>query len=397
MPWVLAVLSLAFFGLAGSMLHNFRTMKRLAKLPLSARERWPAVSVVVPARNEGKNLEAAMTTRMRSDYPGLEVILIDDRSEDDTGAIADRLAAEDPRVTVVHNTELPDGWLGKVHALDLGAARAKGEWILFSDGDVEVAPGTLRRAVAHAETGGFDLVAAIPPATPAGPWVGALHSIFARLLFAAGRVAWIEDPGRRWALGVGAFTLVRRRALEASAGFAALRLDVADDLRLASVVKQAGARCTLLNGTGAISVDLYPTLRDFFGGVEKSAWSVMARFRLLQGILGSVAFLAVELSPLLFPLLAPTPALRLVGLGLACAAFGISAYTLVACGRRPWVGLLYPLGSVLFAFGVVRGTVLGWWRGGLTWRGTFYPTEVLRAAGRERPMSRPVADAPGSP
>ena len=384
MIWVLAALELGFFATCVAMVVNLHRVRRLADLPIPDRDAWPTVSVVIPARNEGTHLGPAMAERLATDYPGLEVVLVDDRSEDDTGAIADRLAAADPRVTVIHNTELPDGWLGKVHALALGAARAKGEWILFSDGDVEVAPGTLRRSVGLCEGEGFDLLAAVPMAPPAGPWVGALHALFARLLFASAFVGAIEDPKRNWIIGVGAYTLVRRTALARSAGFEAFRLDVADDLRLAQVVKRAGGRCTLVNGVGAVSVDFYPTVRDFLGGIEKSSWSVLAGFRLAQGLCLSALFLAMELSPLAFPLVAPTVALRALGAALLALALGVSAWALVQGGRRPWVGLLYPVGSVLFAFGAARGTVLGWWRGGLRWRGTFYDTGTLKAAARGR-------------
>ena len=240
MIWIVAAFELAFLVTVVAMLVNLGRMRRLADLPLPDRAEWPTVSVVIPARNEGTHLGPAMQRRMATDYPGLEAILVDDRSEDDTGAIADRLAAADPRIRVIDNTGLPDGWLGKVHALDLGARGATGEWILFSDGDVEVAPGTLRRSVAFCEAQGFDLLVAIPMPDPAGPWVGGLHAIMARLLFGAAFVGAIEGPRRDWIVGVGAYTLVRREALERSAGFAAFRLDVADDLRLAQVVKRAG-------------------------------------------------------------------------------------------------------------------------------------------------------------
>ncbi|MEK7768052.1 MAG: glycosyltransferase family A protein, partial [bacterium] len=109
---------------------------------------WPRLSVLVPACNEADTLEPALETLLRSDYPDLEVILVDDRSTDGTGAVVDRLAARDARIVPVHVAALPPGWLGKVHAMHVALPHATGEWLLFSDADVHAAPDTIRRAVA---------------------------------------------------------------------------------------------------------------------------------------------------------------------------------------------------------------------------------------------------------
>ena len=133
---------------AASLYATLRTIRAVPLLRDDASPepaRWPRVSLIVPARDEARDLERAVRTRLTDDYPNLQVILVDDRSTDGTGAIADRLAADDPRVKVVHVTELPAGWLGKLNALHRGVAEADGEWLLFSDADIEFAPGTLRR------------------------------------------------------------------------------------------------------------------------------------------------------------------------------------------------------------------------------------------------------------
>src|SRR6185295_13223770 len=111
--------------------------------------RWPKLTLVIPARSEAAELEGALETRLREDYPDLQLVVVDDRSTDETGAILDRIAARDGRVVPVHVTELPRGWLGKLHAMHQGVQRASGEWILFTDADVHFQPGTLRRAVAY--------------------------------------------------------------------------------------------------------------------------------------------------------------------------------------------------------------------------------------------------------
>lgn len=135
--WVLAAVG-AFLWASLSVLVVRAVFKlpRLEQVKAPAPESWPRVSFIVPACNEGAEIEAALRSKLRLDYPSLQVVLVDDRSTDDTGTIADRLAAEDSRLTVLHLRELPAGWLGKVHALRRGLDQATGEWLLFSDADI---------------------------------------------------------------------------------------------------------------------------------------------------------------------------------------------------------------------------------------------------------------------
>src|SRR5215469_13916359 len=128
-------------------------------LPLGSNGAVPRVSIVVPARNEAEHIEAALLSLLQLDYPDYEVIAVDDRSEDATGTIIDRLAEEwRPRgeashhlLKVLHVTELPPGWLGKTHAMWLAGKQATGDWILFTDADVVFRNDALRRAVSYAE------------------------------------------------------------------------------------------------------------------------------------------------------------------------------------------------------------------------------------------------------
>src|SRR6185369_5444580 len=101
----------------------------------------------VPACNEAGTIETALASLLAQDYPGLEIVLVDDRSSDGTGVIIDRLAASDPRISAIHVRDLPIGWLGKVHALQRGLERVRGALVLFTDADIYFAPGSLRRAV----------------------------------------------------------------------------------------------------------------------------------------------------------------------------------------------------------------------------------------------------------
>src|SRR6185295_7139495 len=162
MPWLagfslfLTLLVFALWVYAG--LH----IKKLCDLPLSEPgSRLPSVSLIAPARNEERNIEQAVRSLLKLDYPDLQITLVNDRSTDSTGQILDRLAKEFPQLHVVHLTDLPAGWLGKNHAMQLGAERSTGEWILFSDADVIFEPTTLKRAIRYATETQVDHLAAL--------------------------------------------------------------------------------------------------------------------------------------------------------------------------------------------------------------------------------------------
>jgi cellulose synthase/poly-beta-1,6-N-acetylglucosamine synthase-like glycosyltransferase len=343
--------------------------------------RWPRVSLVVPARDEARDLERAVKTRLADDYPDLQVILVDDRSTDGTGAIADRLAAGDPRVRVVHVTELPAGWLGKLHALDRGVAVADGEWILFSDADIEFAPGTLRRTVSYCERHGRDHLTVLPYFRENGLLVDAAIHAFARALVVLGRLWAVPDMGSRAAVGGGIFNLVRRSALERTAGFEYLRLEIADDVALAQMLKRAGARPAVVNAVGFVTLDFYKSLPEMAWGLEKNSFAVIARFRVW--VLTLVTLVSVVLT---FGFAAgfahPSPWAR--ALAAATLAASLAEQHLLSrwAGRPSLPGFLYPFGLLAVLAITWRSAWRCLRRGGVAWRETVYPIRALREGSR---------------
>lgn len=345
---------------------------------------WPRLSLVVAACNEAEHLEAAVTSLLREDYPDLEVVLVDDRSTDGTGAIADRLATADARLRVLHVTDLPAGWLGKVHALARGTEAARGEWILFTDADVHFAPGTLRRAVAFALERGVDHVAAIPDIWPSAPLVDAVTAMFLRTFPVVTRSWAIEDPASPAFIGIGAFNLVRREALERTAGFEWLRLEVGDDMGLGLLLKRSGAGSCLVSGAGLVGLYWYRNLGELARGLEK-AYASVGCCSLGRMVAAGLAIAALEWAP--FVMLAP---LGVPGLPLAGGAM-LVAIVIVAVVQRRAPGqprilplLLSPVAAVVSLVLTVRSGWLGWRRGGVLWRGTLYESRGLRAGRRIR-------------
>ncbi|OJH33430.1 glycosyltransferase [Cystobacter ferrugineus] len=152
------VSALYLMNLAVLLRRVMRALPRIKRLEAPAPARWPRVSMIMPARDEARTLEPAMRSKLGNSYPELELVLVNDRSTDATGSLADRFAQEEPRLQVVHIEQLPADWLGKVHAMQRGLERASGEWILFSDADVHLAPKALERIVAYAEHEGLERI-----------------------------------------------------------------------------------------------------------------------------------------------------------------------------------------------------------------------------------------------
>lgn len=385
---LLAALVFAALGLCAwgaqlvTLIRVVRSVPLLHELPEGQLEPWPRVSAILTARNEEAALEEAVRARLTEDYPELELILVDDRSTDRTGELADRLAAADPRVKVVHVRELPAGWLGKVNALQQGLAVASGEWLLFSDADVSVHRGVLRRLISHCESRGLDHCALVPRLRPVSPLLDCLTSLFLRVVALNLRRWAIEDPGSRASVGVGAFNLVRRSALERTPGLQWLRMEVADDISLGQMLKACGARQSVVNGRAAADLVFHRSLTDSLTSAERATYTAVGNFSLPRLALLSIAGLALELSPLAALALARDP----VALGAGGVAAAVLGATMVLSNRwqarSSWNLVLLPVAELIACYSQLRSGVLGAWRGGIIWRGTFHPNAELKAGRR---------------
>jgi glycosyltransferase involved in cell wall biosynthesis len=362
-----------------------RSVPNLRELERAPPVRWPRVSLIVPARDELAELEPAITSRLGDGYPELEVIIVDDRSSDGTGALADAIAARDARVVVEHVSALPDGWLGKVHALARGVARARGEWLLFSDADVHYSPGTLRRAIAYLESEQADHLSVVPEMRARTFLVGVVQAVFLRLVVAGSRLHSVADPHSSAAFGGGLFSLVRRSALERTPGFEWLRLEVIDDVALGQMLKAHGARARVVNAVGSIWLDFYPSVSALVRGGEKNSFALLGAFSYLRLAIAVGVLLSVEVGACL-PLACsgtPWPARAASVLALALITLnGLLVNRWLARSAREVP--LWPAAIVVLALGGVRSAWLALRRGGIVWRGTRYSLASLRTGRRLR-------------
>ena len=192
-PRTVAILAglVSAFGMIGSVVwvgflvhlaRHRRAMVHLVDVPdREPAGGWPSLAVIIAARDEAASIGVAARSILAQDYPNLGVVAVDDRSTDGTGAILDAIAVESDRLRVVHVTGLPDGWLGKTHALQVGAEASRARWLLFTDADVVFEPGSLRRAIAFAEAEAADHVTALPEVTSESMFERAFLAFFGLL------------------------------------------------------------------------------------------------------------------------------------------------------------------------------------------------------------------------
>ncbi|HEU4384083.1 MAG TPA: glycosyltransferase family 2 protein [Anaeromyxobacteraceae bacterium] len=379
----LAAAAAAAMGWCWFAWQGLRTRRQLARLPEEDADPpaggWPRLSVVVPCRDEARHVEAAVRSLLAQDYPELEVVAVDDRSGDGTGEILDRLAREAQGLAVLHLSALPEGWLGKNHACQAGAARSGGRWLLFTDGDVVYAQGALRRAVAYAERHRLGHLVALPRLLARGMWERGFVAAFATMALAAFRPWELRRPGSGAFIGVGAFNLVRRDAWLGAGGHERLRLEVVDDVKLGALLRRSGVPQGAVDSGGLVAVRWQVGFFPSVLGLVKNAFAAMEyRWGLALRLSAAVAFLSAV--PLVTALLAPAPAARALGLLALAVSAGVHGTVARRLGGGTGLeGLLLPVCGLALAAVFPLSAVATTARGGVRWRGTFYPLATLRA------------------
>jgi hypothetical protein len=348
-----------------------------AESPAIGDDAWPRVSIVVAARNEERDMAEALTSLLAQDYPDYEVNLVDDRSTDATGEIADRIASGNSRLRVVHVTELPPGWLGKNHALQRGADAATGEIILFTDADVVMHPTMLRRSVAYMVEHGIDHLAIAPRVVMPNLLLESFVITFTFVFLAYFRPWKASDPKSRSFIGIGAFNMVRAEVYRAVGGHEPLALRPDDDVKFGKLVKKSGYRQQFANAPELMSVRWYASLRELIGGLMKNAFSGV-EYNVLLTVCSTIVALAMNVWPYaaVFVTSGVTRWLNVATVLALSVAYLAAARN---CRLRPWGVALFPVSMLLFIYIQWRAMLLTYIQGGVRWRGTLYPLAELKA------------------
>jgi glycosyltransferase involved in cell wall biosynthesis len=336
----------------------------------------PSITVIVPARNEAADITTTLHSLLAQDYPNLQLIAIDDRSTDQTGAIIDTIASQHPdKLQVLHVTELPPGWLGKTHAMALAARQAPTDYLLFTDADVLFRSDAVRRSLAYAVATNADHLVTVPT-TLIHRWdEAAILGFFQIFSLWAARPWRISNPkAKHDAIGIGAFNLIRREAYEQVGGFESLRMEIIEDIGLGRRIKRAGLAQQLCFGRGLVSLHWASGVGGLVSVMTKNLWAAF-RFYIWLALLGCLWLLVFCVAPAAALFFAPTclPAIL---------TFAVVAYGYRLLGRHSnistWNALFFPFSAMVFAFTLLRSMFITLKQGGIIWRGTFYSLAELR-------------------
>lgn len=237
---------------------------------------WPPVSVVIPARNEERDIAATLRALGRQDYPAFEVIVADDQSADDTVRIAEAAGRELAAFRLIRGADRPDGgWVGKNWALVQGAAAAQHDWLLFLDADVVLHPAALKQAMAAAQAGRADALSVLPAIECRTIWEKTIMPLFATLSALIEPMDRANRPGSAGSRLSGAFILARRVAYEAAGGHRAVAGCLIEDMALAQNFKRGGFALRLFWTHDFLSTRMYDTFRDLWAGLVRLSYPMM--------------------------------------------------------------------------------------------------------------------------
>ncbi len=263
-------------GLLALVAHEYMRLQTLPHLPPPASNtgaKESLVSLLIPARNEARNIGRCLDGALRQSYHPCEVIVVDDGSTDATPEIVRRYAAANSHLHVIAGQPLPPGWAGKCHACQQASSEARGDWLLFLDADTVPQPELVAAMVAHAERHEFDLLTLFPFLELGTFWERVILPPFQNLIQAVFPFARVNAPDVRpeEVLANGQCILVRRAAYEAIGGHAAVYDAVLDDVLLAQTVRRAGFRTGAVVGLDYLRVRMYTNGREVVEGLTKNA------------------------------------------------------------------------------------------------------------------------------
>ena len=374
----LAMLAAGFWVPAGIWLMiNRHALTVLASVPVEDDHPLPTVSIVIPARNEERNLEQALESVLALDYPDLEIIVVNDRSTDATGSIVEKIAERDPAPHRGddHLTCRPAGSESRTRytwARNTPKANSSCSPMRISC----LHPSALRKAMAHVQAHRFDHVTLIPEDTMPGFFLRTLAATFGIFMFLIFKPWKARNPRSRCYMGVGAFNLIRTSAYRTMGGHQPVALRPDDDLKFGKLVKDHGYRQDVLNGRGMVTVEWYRSVGELIDGLMKNMFAGM-EYSVSLVIAATLAALLMHIWPWIgvwvadgWPqaLYAVTVVMMIGSFGVAMAPFGV----------KFWHGLMLPFTIGLLVYIQCRAMALALWRGGIIWRGTFYELRQLK-------------------
>jgi chlorobactene glucosyltransferase len=341
----------------------------------------PLISVMIPARNEARNIRQCVQTVLDQNYPRVEVIVLDDRSTDATSTILAEIQASAPNLKIIAGKPLPDGWAGKPHALHQAFAHAQGEYLCFIDADTFLAPDCLAAVWHTAKTHDAGLFSMLTDQTLDTFWERTILPIVFTAMSVAFQPRRINDPDTPDAIANGQFLFFSRQTYDAIGGHESVADSVVEDLALARHVKGSGARLLVADGRPWASTRMYTSLPEIWEGWTKNIYLGLQGKTglLLFGMFGTLLSVVLMLGWL------PTVIVWwVIGGGtwavaaVAQAVFALGYMLTVrmqaarGMGLPAWYGLTTPLGTIMLCGMVWNSTLRALTGRGVTWKGRVY-------------------------
>lgn len=374
-------------GWALVLVQVFRTTSAFPRLTTAGEDPSfvPRVTAVVAARNEAQDIEPALRSLLAQEGVEMEVIVVDDMSEDGTADVVQKLVDEvgSARLLLLKQKKLPPGWIAKNYATEIGQGRARGDFLLFTDADVLHGRRAVFNAVATMERDRLDHLAVFPRLEAGSPFEALVLPLFVLLYQLRTVDPRAASPTSKHGAGIGAFNMVRAESYRLRGTHARIRRAILDDHALAMMMRDEGGRGAVVRAVGQVRHRPYRSKRELYFGVKKS---VLPQF-------GHSAVLTIMAAALLIAAALGPPVLVLAGLPvwltghapwLILPAALAALFPLVGLLKartmlrfEPLAALLFPVGAVVIAASAVHAAFTWATRGTLEWRGRTYTKRDL--------------------
>lgn len=356
---------------------GMRQMIALDDVPPLQRENVPKVSVIIPACNEVATIEPALKSILAMDYADLEVIAVNDRSVDRTGAVLKQIQKQYPGLQIYDISDLPEGWLGKNHALQHGAEQARGEYLLFTDADIIMEKSSLARAMNHMLENRLDHMSMFFKNIAPGGLLNAL------ILDAGGvLLLWLKpwkakDPNSKRYMGVGAFNLVKSTVYRAIDGHKTIAMHPIDDVMLGKMIKHSGFSQDCLLGHNFIQAEWYVTVCEFINGLMKNTFAFY-NYNMANVLLGVLIVVIMSILPLLAFFFTSGITRGLFGAAVMVRILSF-ANGFSKTGINPWYSIWSLFTPFVYIYITLKAAVTTEINRGIIWRGTYYSLDELKA------------------
>lgn len=308
---LLGLILFAWIGYLCIALWTYSKLPTLLKTSHSdASQPFPMVSVILPTRNEAYRVEQCLQSLKKQTYPHLEILIIDD-STDNTVQVMESIIDRDARFTIIKEEQLPQGWIGKPHAMQQGSTHAKGDYLLFIDADTFHDPDLIRRAIEYSLDHDIDLLSLIPHHICVSFWEKVIQPIPLGIIPVISPLAQVNKPDSNVVVAFGPFMLIKKSVFTALGGYETIKGRIADDAEMAKLVKNSGHTVGLTNAQTLMHIRMYERFSEIWEGWSKNIFLGLVQKRgirssaaqLLVILAGVVGLFALFVVPLLFFLL----------------------------------------------------------------------------------------------